>query len=57
MKGSIEYSLAQLLEHPALVVMMTSAGIERRSLDLILDALEMRLADEATTTGSTPAGA
>ena len=32
-----EYSLAALIEHPALGVMMKSAGIERRSLDLMLD--------------------
>ena len=38
MKESIEYSLAELLEHPVLGVMLTGGGIERRSLDLILNA-------------------
>ena len=38
MKGPMEYSLAELLEHPVLVVLMTRDGIERRGLDLILDA-------------------
>jgi hypothetical protein len=37
MKRSKEYSLAELLDHPVLGVMMANAGIERRSLDLILD--------------------
>jgi hypothetical protein len=38
MKASKEYSLAELLEHPVLGMMMMIGGIERRSLDLILDA-------------------
>ncbi len=32
-----EYSLDELLEHPVLGVQMTSEGIERRCLDLMLD--------------------
>lgn len=32
-----EYSLDELLEHPVLSVQMTSEGIERRCLDLMLD--------------------
>lgn len=35
--GPKEYSLAELLDHPILGVQMTSAGIERRSLELMLD--------------------
>jgi hypothetical protein len=38
MNESTEYSLAQLLEHPVLGVLLTSGGLERRSLGLILDA-------------------
>ncbi|HMD63430.1 MAG TPA: hypothetical protein VKF83_05580 [Stellaceae bacterium] len=37
-RGSKEYSLEELLEHPVLGVQMTSEGIERRSLDLMLNA-------------------
>jgi hypothetical protein len=33
-----EYSLAELLEHPGLSLMMTGDGIERRCLELMLDA-------------------
>jgi hypothetical protein len=32
-----EYSLAELLEHPGLCLVMTDDGIERRCLELILD--------------------
>ena len=38
MKESTEYSLADLLEHPVLGVMLTSGRSERRSLELILNA-------------------
>jgi len=34
-----EYSLEELLEHPVLGVQMTSQGIERRCLDLMLDTM------------------
>jgi hypothetical protein len=37
-RGSKEYSLDELLEHPVLGVQMTSEGIDRRCLDLMLDA-------------------
>jgi hypothetical protein len=37
-RGSKEYSLEELLEHPVLGVQMTSEGIERRCLDLMFDA-------------------
>ena len=33
-----EYSLAELLNHPGLGLVMTSDGIERRCLELMLDA-------------------
>jgi hypothetical protein len=33
-----EYSLAELLAHPGLAWVITSGGIERRCLDLMLDA-------------------
>ena len=33
-----EYSLAELLDHPGLGLVMTSDGIERRCLELMLDA-------------------
>jgi hypothetical protein len=33
-----EYSLAELLDHPGLAWVITSGGIERRCLDLMLDA-------------------
>ncbi len=36
-RGSKEYSLEELLEHPILGVQMTSEGIDRRSLDLMFD--------------------
>jgi hypothetical protein len=36
-KESEEYSLAELLEHPALGLLMISAGIERRCIELMLD--------------------
>jgi hypothetical protein len=36
-RGSKEYSLDELLEHPVLGVQMTSEGIERRCLDLMFD--------------------
>ena len=36
-RGSKEYSLAELLEHPVLGVQIRSEGIERRCLDLMLD--------------------
>lgn len=41
-----EYSLAELLEHPVLGLAMASDGIDRRSLELLLDAesCERRLA-------------
>jgi hypothetical protein len=34
-----EYSLQELLEHPVLSVQMANEGIERRCLDLMLDAV------------------
>ena len=33
-----EYSLAELLDHPGLGFFMTGDGIERRCLELMLDA-------------------
>ena len=38
-RGSKEYSLDELLEHPVLSVQITNEGIERRCLDLMLDAV------------------
>ncbi len=37
-RRSKEYSLEELLEHPVLGVQMTSEGIDRRCVDLMLDA-------------------
>jgi hypothetical protein len=37
-KESKEYSLAQLLEHPILELMMTGEGMERRCVELMLDS-------------------
>jgi hypothetical protein len=37
LKGSKEYSLAELIEHPILSVQITSDGIEHRCLELMLD--------------------
>ena len=37
-RRSKEYSLEELLEHPVLGVQMTREGIDRRCLDLMLDA-------------------
>jgi hypothetical protein len=37
-RGSKEYSLDELLEHPVLGLQMTSEGIDRRCLDLMFDA-------------------
>jgi hypothetical protein len=36
-RGSKEYSLEELLEHPILGVKITSEGIDRRCLDLMFD--------------------
>jgi hypothetical protein len=36
-RGSKEYSLEELLEHPVLGVEMTSEGIDRRCLELMFD--------------------
>jgi hypothetical protein len=35
---AMDYSLAELLDHPGLGLVMTGDGIERRCLDLMLDA-------------------
>ena len=47
-----EYSLAELLDHPGLGWVITSGGIERRCLDLMLDARshDRRHADAETPT-------
>jgi hypothetical protein len=39
LRGSKEYSLAELLEHPVLAVQLTNEGIERRCVDLMVDAV------------------
>jgi hypothetical protein len=36
--AATEYSLAELLDHPGLTWVMASGGIERRCLELMLDA-------------------
>jgi hypothetical protein len=36
-RESKEYSLAELLEHPVIGFLMTSEGIERRCVELMLD--------------------
>ncbi len=36
-RGSKEYSLEELLEHPVVGVQMTNEGIDRRCLDLMFD--------------------
>ena len=36
-RKSKEYSLTELLEHPVLGLLMTSQGIERRSVELMVD--------------------
>jgi hypothetical protein len=41
-----EYALAELLDHPGLGLVMTGDGIERRCLELMLDA---RLRDRCGT--------
>jgi hypothetical protein len=41
-----EYALAELLDHPGLGLVMTGDGIERRCLELMLDA---RLRDRRGT--------
>jgi hypothetical protein len=33
-----EYSVAELLDHPGLVLIMTTDGIERRGMELVLGA-------------------
>ena len=38
LRGQKEYSIEELLEHPSLGVQLTSDGIERRCVDLVLDA-------------------
>jgi hypothetical protein len=38
-RGSKEYSLDELIEHPVLSVQITNEGIERRCLDLMLDTV------------------
>ena len=38
-RGSKEYSLAELLEHPILGVQIRSEGIEPRCIDLMFDAV------------------
>ena len=38
-RGSKEYSLEELLDHPVLGVQMTSEGIDRRCLELMFDAV------------------
>jgi hypothetical protein len=45
-----EYSLVELLDHPGLGWVITSGGIERRCLDLMLDARsrDRRYADAET---------
>jgi hypothetical protein len=45
-----EYSLVELLAHPGLGWVISSAGIERRCLDLMLDARsrDRRYADAET---------
>jgi hypothetical protein len=45
-----EYSLAELLDHPGLGWVITSGGIERRCLDLMLDerSRDRRYADAQT---------
>jgi hypothetical protein len=45
-----EYSIAELLDHPGLGWVITSGGIERRCLDLMLDARNRnRRYDDAET--------
>jgi hypothetical protein len=41
-RRSKEYSLTELIEHPVLSVQMANEGIERRSLELMLDAMSGR---------------
>lgn len=36
-RGSYEYSLAELIEHPVIRLVMESDGVDRRSLNLLLD--------------------
>jgi hypothetical protein len=39
LRGSKEYSLAELIEHPVLGMQIANEGIERRCVDLMLDML------------------
>jgi hypothetical protein len=41
-RGAKEYSLEELIEHPSLSLQLTSDGIERRCLDLMLDTIGTR---------------
>jgi hypothetical protein len=38
----VEYSLGELIEHPVLRMQMTTEGLERRCLNLILDTSGLR---------------
>jgi hypothetical protein len=40
-----EYSLEVLLDHPVLGVVMTSTGIDRRAVELLLETERMRQPD------------
>ena len=55
-RRSKEYSLEELLEHPVLGVQMTSEGIERRCLDLVLDATSSQHRFAETELGERLAG-
>jgi hypothetical protein len=39
LRGSKEYLLAELLDHPVLGVQIANEGIERRCVDLMLDTM------------------
>jgi hypothetical protein len=39
LRGSKEFSLAELIEHPVLGVQIANEGIERRCVDLMLDTI------------------
>lgn len=46
-----EYSLAELVEHPVLRMQMTTDGLERQCLNLILDGIGLRRFTDAGNDG------
>ena len=49
-----EYSMSELLDHPALGLIMTSAGMDRRALELLLEVSRQVHEPEAHGCGGCP---